>query len=71
VWWFIPVIPAIWEAEVGELWSKASPSKTMRFYLKNELKAKGLGVYVTQVVDHLPSKKNALSSIPSAAKNNE
>jgi hypothetical protein len=34
--------PATQEAEVGGSWSKARTSKSMRPYLKNKLKAKGL-----------------------------
>jgi hypothetical protein len=44
VWWYIPVIPASQEVEVGESWSEAEPSKNMRPYLKNKLKAKMSGV---------------------------
>jgi hypothetical protein len=40
----MPIILAIQEAEVGGLWSEASPGKIMRPYLKNKLKAKALGV---------------------------
>jgi hypothetical protein len=29
------VIPAVWEAELGESWSKGSPGKSSRPYLKN------------------------------------
>jgi hypothetical protein len=36
VWWFVPVTPAIWEAEIGGLWSEAgSRGKNLRLYLKN------------------------------------
>jgi hypothetical protein len=39
------IIPA-WEVElVDGSWSKADPGKSMVPYLKNKLKAKGLGVY--------------------------
>jgi hypothetical protein len=40
----MPVIPAIWEMELGESESEASLGKSTRSYLKNNLKsAKGLG----------------------------
>jgi hypothetical protein len=38
--WFIPIIPAIQEAEVGGSQSEASLGKSVRLYLKNKLKAK-------------------------------
>jgi hypothetical protein len=38
------VVPAMQEAEIGRLQSKADLGKSMRPYLKNKLKAKGLGV---------------------------
>jgi hypothetical protein len=42
--WYRPVIPAIQKVEVGELQSNAGPGKNRRPYLKNKLKAKGLGL---------------------------
>jgi hypothetical protein len=38
------VIPPTWEVETGRLWFKVRPEKSMRGYLKNKLKSKGLGV---------------------------
>jgi hypothetical protein len=46
----------------------ASPGKNARHYLKNKLKAKGLGV-VDQVIECLPCKHEALNSILNVAKN--
>jgi hypothetical protein len=46
---------------------KLDPGKTVRPYLKNKLNLKGLKG-MAQVVEHLPSKCNALSSKPSATK---
>jgi hypothetical protein len=43
------------------VWSKAGLDKSVRAYLKNKLKANGLGV--TQVIEHLTSKHKALISI--------
>jgi hypothetical protein len=40
----MPIIPATWEVEVGESQSKVGQRKSMRPYLKNKLKAKGLEV---------------------------
>jgi hypothetical protein len=53
VWWYTLVIPATWEAEVGEWRAMTSPDHSMRPYLKNKLKAKGLGH--GSVVEHLPA----------------
>jgi hypothetical protein len=46
--------PAMWEAYVGESWSKASPFQKIIKPKKN--------MEVAQVVEHLPSKHKALSS---------
>jgi hypothetical protein len=27
-WWYMPVIPATWEVEIGGLWLETSPGKT-------------------------------------------
>jgi hypothetical protein len=40
--WYTHGIPATQEAEVGISWSEAGVGKSMRPYLKNKLKAKGL-----------------------------
>jgi hypothetical protein len=41
----MPVSPAIWEVEVGESWVEASMGKvSVRAYLRNTLKAEGLGL---------------------------
>jgi hypothetical protein len=40
VWWFMPVIPATQEAEVGRSLFKAALGKIMRLYLKNKSKLK-------------------------------
>jgi hypothetical protein len=42
LWWYTPVIPAVWAAEIRGLLSKTSPDKNMRHY-RNKLKQKGLG----------------------------
>jgi hypothetical protein len=61
-WWFITAIPTMQEAWVGRSQSKASPrQKNVIFYLKNNLNQKEL----SHVVEHLPSKHEALSSSPS------
>jgi hypothetical protein len=60
------VIPAGQEVEVGGSWSKASPGqKSMRPYLK--IRQKGLEG-LAQVVEHLFSKHQALSSTPVPAR---
>jgi hypothetical protein len=48
------VIPATQEAEVERSQSKASPAKLAGDYLKNKLKAKGVGAW-PQMLVHLPS----------------
>jgi hypothetical protein len=30
VWWFMPVIPANWEVEIGGLWSEVGLEKSAR-----------------------------------------
>jgi hypothetical protein len=40
----MPVIPAVWEMEVGRLRSKIKLGKHLRPYMKNKLKAKGPGL---------------------------
>jgi hypothetical protein len=59
-WWHNPVIPATREAQIRESRSKASP------YLKKTKAKKGW--CVTQIVEHLPSKSETLSSNPSYQK---
>jgi hypothetical protein len=49
---------------------KLDPGKTVRPYLKNKLNLKGLKG-MAQVVEHLPSKCNALSSKLSTTKNKQ
>jgi hypothetical protein len=39
----MPITPAIQELEVGRSQSEAGPGKSVRSYLKQKLKAKGLG----------------------------
>jgi hypothetical protein len=46
VWWYMPIIPVAWKAEVGESWYEAGLGKIWRPYLKNKLKAKGLGTWL-------------------------
>jgi hypothetical protein len=48
VWWHIPIIPAIQEAETRRLWLEAtSLGKVSRIpYLENKLKAKELGIWL-------------------------
>jgi hypothetical protein len=41
---FISIIPGRQKAEVGRSWSQAGLGKNTRPFLKNELKARGLGV---------------------------
>jgi hypothetical protein len=43
VWWSKSLIPATWEVEIEGSWVKAGQGKIGRLYLKNKLKAKGLG----------------------------
>jgi hypothetical protein len=42
----MPTVPATWEVKIEVSWSEANPSKSKRPYLKNKLKAKGLGVWL-------------------------
>jgi hypothetical protein len=60
------VIPSTRVTEAGVSKSKSGLGKSMRPYLKKKLKAKDWGV--AQVVVTLPSKHEALSSIPRATK---
>jgi hypothetical protein len=53
-WWFTPVILATWEAEIGRIAEIPSPKIT---------RAKWTGD-VTQAVEHLLCKHEALSSNP-------
>jgi hypothetical protein len=62
------VIAATQKVEVGGWQSEASLSKSMRPYLKSKLKSKREGD-MPQVVVFLPSKYEALSSIPTTTKN--
>jgi hypothetical protein len=62
VWWYMPVIPASLEVEIGGSWSEASLGKIARPYSKKQTKAK-----MVQVVECLPSKPKVLSSKPSTA----
>jgi hypothetical protein len=41
-WWYMPVIPATQEVEVGGSQSKCGSGKSMKHYLKHKLTAKGL-----------------------------
>jgi hypothetical protein len=70
----MPVIPATRQAVKERSQSDTNLGKvSWRPYLKNKLKTKqkGLrGADMDQVVEHLPSKHDALNSIPSTAKNN-
>jgi hypothetical protein len=64
----LPSIPAIQEAKVEGSWSEASLGKvSRRFCLKKQIKTKRTRG-VTQVVEQLPSKQEALSSIPTTKK---
>jgi hypothetical protein len=58
----MPVIPDTQEVEAGVCF-EASVGKSMRSYLRNKLKSKRTGEMVKEV-EHLPSKHEALSSIP-------
>jgi hypothetical protein len=55
--WFLPIIPAMWEAEVGGWWSEASP-KPNHEALSKEKRIRG----VAKVVESLSNKCKALSS---------
>jgi hypothetical protein len=45
MWWYIPVIPAMWEAEIRESpSSKPAQAKSSRTYPKNNKSIKVLGV---------------------------
>jgi hypothetical protein len=46
-WWYILVILATQEVKVGGSGSEASLGKSVKPYLKNKLKAKGLGAMLT------------------------
>jgi hypothetical protein len=63
----MPVIPGIQEAKVRGSWSKGGLGKSMRSYLKNNVKAKSVGD-LAPVSDYLPSKHKPLSSSPSTTK---
>jgi hypothetical protein len=67
----MPIILPAQEAEVGGLWSEAGLGKSRRPYLKNKLKAKERTRGIAQVLEHLPSKLEILSSIPSINNNNK
>jgi hypothetical protein len=54
----------MWKEEAGGLWSEAGPAKSMRPYLKNKLKPKGLGAWLKW---YFLSSLKALSSIPNIA----
>jgi hypothetical protein len=56
--WCIPIIPAIWEAEIGGSYSEAILSKSTRPYLKNKVKTGG----IAQVDRVLTLKHKTLSS---------
>jgi hypothetical protein len=65
-WWYIPVIPAKWEANVG-LWSEAHPRQKMCdpiWKITIAKRARGM----IQVVEILPSKHKTLHSNPSTTK---
>jgi hypothetical protein len=59
----MPIIPVTQKAEVGRAQSDAGPGKSMRPYLKHKNQKTWS---VNQVVEHLPSKHEALNSIPSS-----
>jgi hypothetical protein len=40
MWWYTPVIPATWEAEVGGSQLESGLGKSERLYLKHKLKQK-------------------------------
>jgi hypothetical protein len=64
----LPSTPAIQEAKVEGSWSEASLGKvSRRFCLKKQIKTKRTRG-VAQVVEQLPSKQEALSSIPTTKK---
>jgi hypothetical protein len=71
-WWPTPVILATQEAEIMRTSVKGQcDQKKGRLYLKNiPQKKKGSAGGVTQVVDHVPSKCEALSPNPNTAKKN-
>jgi hypothetical protein len=64
----MPLIPASWEDHQGQPWAKKD-KKSTKPYLKTKAKKKKkrkVGV-LTQVVESLPSKTEALSLNPSTA----
>jgi hypothetical protein len=46
VWWYMPVITAKQEVEVGGSQGEPSLGKGSKLYLKNKLKVKGLEVWL-------------------------
>jgi hypothetical protein len=63
----MPVILATWEAEVRRITVQSQTGKVAKPYLKNYTTQNRAGE-VAQVVEHLPSKHEALSSNPSPGK---
>jgi hypothetical protein len=61
----MPVIPAMWEAELGGSWSEAGPSQKAQDPIKKKTKAKK---GITQMVGCLPSKHKAQSCHSSSGK---
>jgi hypothetical protein len=66
VWWCIPVIPSA--GSINRTVVKASPSINVRPCLKNNQRRKGWSM--TQMVEYLPSKPEALNSNPHTTNKN-
>jgi hypothetical protein len=50
LWWFIPIIPATWEAEIGRIMAMADPDKKLiRSHLNKQL---GCGALLLWVFAH-------------------
>jgi hypothetical protein len=66
-WWLTSVILATWEAEIKSIWVQSQSGQIQhKIYLKKTQHKKGCwDCAVTQVVEWLASKCEALSSNPS------
>jgi hypothetical protein len=57
-WWFIPVIPSTWEAEIRTTALQWQPKQKCKTLSEKQTKGKR-SREVTQVIEHLPSKCEA------------